>query len=187
MERSTELSIICPTPQGLEEWRESDTNALRPLGFPHSLLQSPSSSSAACTSLNTSSATPQLNSTPLPASPYAWAILRLPQGSVSNSRRIPPCLAGRSPTISRITSNWPCLFKIEGYSFAAFLSNCSRTARDGSGLQSLGCFVPPTMVPPFKGRGMRNDQVPSASCCVMVLSQGFETRHVCPGIRRSLV
>jgi hypothetical protein len=42
-------------------------------------------------------------------------------------------------------------------------------------------LVLPMIVPPLKGRGMQNDQVPSEFWRVMVTEQGLRTRHVCPG------
>lgn len=53
-------------------------------------------------------------------------------------------------------------------------------AGDAAVVQSLGSLVPPTMVPPWKLRGMQKDQVPSAYWRVRVRGTSFLTTQVWP-------
>lgn len=119
--------------------------------------------------LATFSAMPQDNSTPLPPIPYAWIRLRVllcpstpTMPIVSASSRNPPSRAGRRPTMSLTTSKVCGPLKAKGNHFAAFDNKVCRISGIGFGFQSCGCFVPPIMVPPSSGRGIANDQEPSA-------------------------
>lgn len=144
------------------------------LGFTRRKLGSRASAISA-----TSLATPQLISYPRPPAPYAcrtWPVRSWPSIPVScfSSACIlmPPSLVGRRPTTSVMTPIFSgiCVPASTEYdsSFCPPSSRRCRVAGLGSVCQFPGSFVPPTMVPPLKKRGIVKLHVPSLFCLVTV-------------------
>src|SRR2546423_1409424 len=100
-----------------------------------------------------------------------------PRHSLSSLR--PPSLNGLLPTLSLTISKESVLSTKSGKYFTACRNNFSLVSFLGCSSVSPISFEPPTIVPPPRGLGIRNAQLPSLFCRVTVFQYCCVTRIVC--------